>query len=40
MLVVEGIDQNAIWRYDTQTEDFVRLTESGPYYHPRYSNGP
>jgi Tol biopolymer transport system component len=40
MLVVEGIDQNAIWRYDTQTEDFIRLTESGPYYHPRYSNGP
>jgi Tol biopolymer transport system component len=40
MLVVEGVDQNAIWRYDTQTEDFVRLTESGPYYHPRYSNGP
>lgn len=40
LLVVEGIDQDTIWRYDTQTGDFVRLTELGPYYHPRYSNGP
>ncbi len=40
VLVVEGDGQNTIWSYDTQTEDFVRITEPGPYYHPRYSNGP
>ena len=40
MLVVEGDGQNTIWRYDTQTGDFIRITEPGPYYHPRYSNGP
>lgn len=39
VLVVEGDGQNTIWRYDTQTEDFVRIAEPGPYYHPRYSNG-
>jgi WD40 repeat protein len=37
-LDVEG--QNAIWRYDTQTENFVRITEPGLYFHPRYSNSP
>jgi Tol biopolymer transport system component len=40
VLAVEGDEQNTIWRYDTQTEDFVRITEPGPYYHPRYANGP
>jgi Tol biopolymer transport system component len=40
VLVVEGDEQNTIWRYDMQTEDFVRITEPGPYYHPRYANGP
>lgn len=40
VLVVEGENQNTIWRYDTQTEDFIRITEPGPYYHPRYSNAP
>jgi len=41
LVLVLGKDgQNAIWRFDSQTEDFVRITESGPYYHPRYSNAP
>jgi Tol biopolymer transport system component len=40
VLVTEGEGQNAIWRFDTATEDFVRITEPGPYYHPRYSNAP
>jgi Tol biopolymer transport system component len=41
LVLVSGEDgQNAIWRFDTQTEDFVRITEAGPYYHPRYSNAP
>ena len=40
VLVTEGDGQNAIWRFDTATEDFIRITEPGPYYHPRYSNAP
>jgi Tol biopolymer transport system component len=40
VLVLDGDGQNAIWRFDTQTENFVRITEPGPYYHPRYSNAP
>ena len=40
VLVVEEQGQNTIWRFDTQTEDFIRITEPGPYYHPRYSNAP
>lgn len=32
--------QNEVWRFDTETESFTRITEPGPYYHPRYSNGP
>lgn len=39
VLVVGADEQNTIWRYDIQTEDFIRITEPGPYYHPRYSNG-
>ncbi|HMB25028.1 MAG TPA: hypothetical protein VKP08_19435, partial [Anaerolineales bacterium] len=38
LLVGEDDGQNAIWRFDFMTEDFVRLTKPGPYYHPRYSN--
>lgn len=41
LVLVLGQDaQSAIWRFDTQTGDFVRITEPGPYYHPRYSNAP
>jgi Tol biopolymer transport system component len=40
LLVVEGPGQNALWRFDTWTEALVRITEVGPYYHPRYSNAP
>jgi hypothetical protein len=40
VLVLDGDGQNAIWRFDTQTENFVRITEPGPYLHPRYSNAP
>ena len=40
VLVLDGDGQNAIWRFDTQTENFVRITEPGPYFHPRYSNSP
>jgi Tol biopolymer transport system component len=40
VLVLEDEGQNAIWRFDTQTENFVRITEPGPYIHPRYSNAP
>lgn len=40
VLVLDGEGQNSIWRYDTQTENFVRITESGQYFHPRYSNSP
>ena len=40
VLVLDGEGQNAIWRFDTQTENFVRITEPGPYFHPRYSNPP
>ncbi len=40
MLVLGDDAQNAIWWFDSQTEDFVRITEPGPYYHPRYSNAP
>lgn len=40
VLVLDGEGQSAIWRFDTQTEDFVRITEPGPYYHPRFSNAP
>jgi Tol biopolymer transport system component len=40
VLVMDEEGQTAIWRYDNWTEDFVRITESGPYYHPRYSNAP
>jgi Tol biopolymer transport system component len=38
VLVKEADGQNAIWRYDFLTGDFERITEAGPYYHPRYSN--
>jgi Tol biopolymer transport system component len=40
VLVLDGEGQNAIWRFDTETENFVRITEPGPYFHPRYSNPP
>ena len=41
LVLVLGEDgQNSIWRFDIQTEDFVRITEPGPYYHPRYSTTP
>jgi Tol biopolymer transport system component len=40
VLVLGEEGQNAIWRFDPQTENFVRITEPGPYYHPRYSNAP
>ena len=41
LVLVLGEDaQNTIWRFDSQAEDFVRITEPGPYYHPRYSNAP
>jgi hypothetical protein len=40
VLVLDGEAQNAIWRFDTQTENFVRITEPGSYFHPRYSNSP
>lgn len=40
VLVLEDGSQNAIWRFDTQTENFARITEPGPYFHPRYSNSP
>jgi hypothetical protein len=41
LVLVLGEDgQNSIWRFDTLTEDFIRITEPGPYYHPRYSNSP
>lgn len=40
VLVMDDEGQTAIWRYDNWTEDFVRITESGQYYHPRYSNSP
>ncbi len=39
-LVLEDGGQNAVWRYDIQTEQFARITEPGPYFHPRYSNSP
>ncbi len=38
VLVLDQDGQNAIWRFDFITDDFTRLTEPGPYYHPRYSN--
>ena len=38
VLVLDADGQNTIWRFDTQTENFVRITEPGPYFHPRYSN--
>jgi len=40
VLAAEADGGYAIWRYDILTEDFIRITEPGPYYHPRYSNGP
>jgi len=40
VLVMDEDGQNALWRYDNWTEDFIRITEPGPYYHPRYSNAP
>jgi len=40
VLVMEEQGQNAIWRFVLWTEDFVRITEPGLYYHPRYSNAP
>lgn len=40
LMALDGDGQNTLWRYDTQTEDFVRITEPGPYFHPRYANGP
>ena len=40
VLVLDTDGQNSIWRFDTRTENFVRITEPGPYFHPRYSNSP
>jgi Tol biopolymer transport system component len=40
VLVLDEDGQSAIWRFDFVTEDFIRITEPGPYYHPRYSNSP
>jgi len=41
LVLVLGEDgQNSVWRFDSQTDDFVRITEPGPYYHPRYSTTP
>lgn len=40
VLVMDDDGQTAIWRYDNWTEDFIRITEVGPYFHPRYSNAP
>jgi hypothetical protein len=40
VLVAEGGGQNAIWRLDTGNGNFTRVTESGQYYHPAYSNAP
>ena len=40
VLAADEDGQTAIWRYDNWTEDFVRITEPGPYYHPRYSSAP
>jgi Tol biopolymer transport system component len=40
VLVMDDEGQTTIWRYDNWTEDFIRITEAGPYYHPRYSNTP
>jgi hypothetical protein len=40
VLVLDEDGQSALWRFDFITEDFVRITEPGPYFHPRYSNSP
>jgi len=40
VLVMDDDGQTALWRYDNWTEDFIRITEPGQYYHPRYSNAP
>jgi hypothetical protein len=40
VLVLGENGEGTIWRFDSQTEDFIRITEPGPYYHPRYSNVP
>jgi Tol biopolymer transport system component len=40
VLVMEKDGLNAIWRLNFQTGNFVRITDPGPYYHPRYSNAP
>jgi Tol biopolymer transport system component len=40
VLVVDLGGQNEIWRYDTVSGNFTRLTQTGPYYHPVYSNAP
>lgn len=40
VLVANQGGQNEIWRYDTISGNFTRLTEPGPYYHPAYSNAP
>ena len=40
VLVMDEDGQTALWRYDNWTEDFIRITEPGPFYHPRYSNTP
>lgn len=40
VLLLNEDGQSAIWRCDFRTEESVRLTEPGPYYHPRYSNSP
>lgn len=40
VLVMDEDGKTAIWRYDNWTEDFIRITEAGPYFHPRYSNAP
>ncbi len=40
VLVLDEGGRSAIWRFDFITEKMVRITEPGPYYHPRYSNSP
>jgi TolB protein len=40
VLVMEKDGINAIWRYNFQTGSFARITDPGPYFHPRYSNSP
>lgn len=40
VLVIFTNGQSEIWRLDTQSGRITRLTEPGPYLHPRYSNVP